>query len=86
MACNFSIPFTGSAQNVLNKAKSAVQSQGGTFNGDETGGNFSVSVLGNTIAGSYTVTGQNMSIVITDKPFLIPCGTIEGFLKSQIGA
>ena len=82
-ACNFSIPFSGSATEVYNKAKSSVQGQGGTFNGDESGGNFSVTVFGNTIAGSYSVSGQNMDIVIDSKPFLIPCSTIEGFLKTR---
>ena len=85
MACNFSIPFTGTAQGILDKAKSAVQSQGGTFTGDVTNGNFDVSVFGNTIAGSYTVSGQNMDVVIHSKPFLLPCNTIESYLKSQLG-
>ena len=85
-ACNFSIPFSGSAQDVLNKAKSSVENQGGNFNGDETGGSFDVSVLGNTIKGSYSVSGQNLDIIIDSKPFLIPRSTIEGFLKNQMGA
>ncbi|MDQ3682136.1 MAG: hypothetical protein M3352_03570 [Bacteroidota bacterium] len=84
-ACNFSIPFSGSSQDVLNKAKSSVQSQGGNFNGDERGGTFDVSVFGNTIKGSYSVSGQNLDIIIDSKPFLIPCSTIESFLKNQIG-
>jgi hypothetical protein len=84
-ACNFSIPFSGSATDIYNRAKSSVQGQGGTFNGDENGGTFSVTVFGNTIAGCYSVTAQNMDIIIDTKPFLIPCSTIEGFLKNAIG-
>ncbi len=84
-ACNFSIPFSGSSQDVLNKAKSSVQSQGGNFNGDERVGAFDVSVFGNTIKGSYSVSGQNLDIIIDSKPFLIPCSTIESFLKNKIG-
>ncbi|MFN2438212.1 MAG: hypothetical protein ABR503_03365 [Chitinophagaceae bacterium] len=84
-ACNFSIPFSGSAENVLNKARSSVQSQGGNFNGDETQGIFDVNVFGNTIKGSYSVSGQNLDVIIDSKPFLIPCSAIEGFLKNQIG-
>ncbi len=84
-ACNFSIPFSGSAQDVLHKAKSSVQSQGGNFNGDETGGAFDVSVFGNAIKGSYSVTQQNLDIIIDSKPLLIPCSLIESFLKNQIG-
>ncbi len=84
-ACNFSFPFSGSAEDVLMKAKSSVQSQGGNFNGNETNGIFDVSVFGNTIKGSYSVSGQNLDIIIDSKPFLIPCSTIESFLKNQIG-
>ena len=85
MACNFSIPISGSPEQVLNKARSAVQGQGGTFTGDTTNGNFKVTVFGNTIAGTYNVLGENLNIDITDKPFLISCGMIENYLKSQIG-
>ncbi len=83
-ACNFSIPISGEPEQVLNKARSAVQSQGGTFNGDTNSGQFHVSVFGNTIAGSYTVAGNEMQVVIDSKPFMIPCSAIESFLKSQI--
>jgi hypothetical protein len=83
-ACNFSIPFSGETTSVLAKAKAAVQKQGGNFEGDATAGNFSVSVFGNAIAGSYTVADSNLQIVIDSKPFMVPCSAIEGFLKSQI--
>lgn len=83
-ACRFIIPMAGTAEDTLNRAKSLMQSQGGTFEGDTASGNFQVSVFGSTIAGSYTVVGQEMSIIIEDKPFLIPCSTIEGFLRAQL--
>ena len=83
-ACQFSIPFSGSPLDILNKAKSAVDSQGGNFEGDTQGGSFDLSVFGNTIKGSYTVSGQNLQITVDEKPFLIPCSTIEGFLKNKI--
>ena len=84
MACSFSIPFSGTPEAVLNRARSAVQGQGGTFTGDASAGNFEVSALGNTVKGRYTVSGQNLNITIDDKPFFLPCGTIEGFLKSHL--
>lgn len=84
-ACNFSITFEGSAAAVYQKAKAAVEKQGGSFTGDESSGSFEVSVFGNTIAGSYAVNGQSMAIQIETKPFLIPCNAIESFLKNQIG-
>ncbi len=84
MACDFSIPFTSDAETVLNKAKKAVQSQGGEFNGDTSNGGFTVSVFGNKIAGNYSVNGQTLNINITDKPFMVPCSAIESFLKAQL--
>lgn len=82
--CNFSIPFSGDAEMILNKARTAVESQSGIFSGDETSGNFEVTVFANTIRGNYNVSGQSLNLTITHKPFLIPCSTIEGFLRSKI--
>ena len=83
-ACTFSIPFSGEATPILEKAKKAVEKQSGNFSGDEKAGNFSVSFFGQSIIGAYTVSGNNLDIVIDDKPFMVPCSAIESFLKSQI--
>ena len=84
MACDFSIPFSGNTDDVLAKAKSAVQNQGGNFTGDTQRGDFDVSVFGNKIVGNYSVSGQTLQINITDKPFMVPCSAIESFLKNQL--
>lgn len=84
MACNFSIPISNDPEQVLNKARSAVQGQGGNFEGDTESGKFDVSVFGNKIVGFYRVTDSALSITITDKPFMISCGMIESYLKGQI--
>ena len=82
--CTFSIPFTGDADTILQKAKAAIESQSGNFTGDTNSGNFEVSVFANSIKGYYNVVGQNLNLTITEKPFLIPCSTIEGVLRSKI--
>ena len=84
MACNFNIPFQGDANGIKNKAKSAVEGQGGNFTGDETAGAFDISLFGNKIAGSYKVNGQNLEVIIDEKPFMIPCNAIENFLAKQL--
>ncbi len=84
-ACNFKIPFAGSAEDVFQKAQKAVLSQSGNFSGDANSGTFDVSVFGNSIAGTYSVTGNEMDVIITSKPFLLSCGMIENYLKGQIG-
>jgi hypothetical protein len=81
--CNFSISFSGTPADVYNKAKSAVEKQGGSFSGDMNGGSFRLNVFG-AISGSYTVAGQQLQITIDDKPMMIPCSAIENVLKSQI--
>ncbi len=60
-------------------------SQGGNFSGDNSTGNFDVTAFGNTIKGSYSVAGSELDIVIDSKPFFLPCSTIEGHLKNQLG-
>jgi len=83
-ACTFTLPFSGSPEVILNKAKAAIEKQGGTFNGDEKAGAFHLSVMNNTIAGSYTISGHELTMIITDKPFFVPCSTIESMLKSKL--
>ena len=82
--CNFSISFSGTAEQVYNKAKAAVEKQGGSFSGNADSGSFSINVFG-AISGSYSISGNQLNIVIEDKPMMIPCGAIENVLKSQIG-
>ena len=82
--CNFSIPFSGAPDQVLSRARAAVEKQGGTFAGDVNGGTFNINVFGN-ISGSFTVSGNQLNIVIEDKPIMIPCGAIENALKNQVG-
>ena len=82
--CNFSIPFTGEAEVILAKAKTLIEGQQGVFTGDNKSGSFEITVLANTVRGTYAVEGQVLNLTITHKPFLIPCSTIESFLKSKI--
>lgn len=82
--CNIALPFTGSVASAIAKAKSAIENQNGIFNGDEKSGDFEVTVFGNTIKGQYTVTQQTLNLVITNKPFFVPCSTIESLLLKEI--
>ncbi|MEO9020566.1 MAG: hypothetical protein ABI237_10545 [Ginsengibacter sp.] len=82
--CNFEFPFIEPAHIAVNKARTAVESQNGVFNGNENSGDFDVTIFGNTIKGIYTVSGQVLKLEITDKPFFVPCSMIESFLQKQI--
>lgn len=82
--CNFTIPITGDHNIVFSKARAAIEKQGGNFTGDDQSGQFDVTVMGNTIAGSYTVEGNDLIFLIAEKPFFIPCDLVESFLKSRL--
>jgi hypothetical protein len=69
---------------VISKAKAAIESYNGTFNGDNTSGEFGITVYGNTVKGTYAVAGQVMNLIITHKPFFVPCSTIENLLLKEI--
>ena len=84
MACNFSVTIHESPEAILQKAKTAIESQSGIFNGDVHAGNFEVTVFGNFIKGSYTIEGMQMHLDITDKPFFVPCSMIESMLQKQL--
>lgn len=84
-ACNFSIPFTGPVSDMVCKARTAVEGQGGVFSGNDASGNFNVSLLGNGIDGSYSVNGQLLDVMINAKPLFIPCSAIRHFLEKQLG-
>jgi hypothetical protein len=85
MSCKFKIPFSGSGEQILNRAQKAVEGQGGNFSGNESSGQFEVSVMG-TIKGSYTVMVNELDIVIDSKPIFVSCSMIEGFLKGKLGS
>lgn len=83
-SCNFNIPFNEPANIAVEKAKAAIESQNGIFNGNDTAGEFEVTIFGNTIKGNYTVTGQTLNLNIIQKPLFVPCSMIESFLLKQI--
>ena len=84
MSCKFSLTFSEPVESAVTKAKDAVESQSGIFNGNEQNGQFEVTVFGNHIKGNYTVEGQVLNIEVTDKPFFVPCNMIESFLAKSI--
>ena len=83
-ACNFNINFSSSASDLVQNMKTKIIGQGGTATGDESGGDFSVSLFGSNISGSYTISGQQMAVIIDHKPFLISCNQIQNYLQSSV--
>jgi hypothetical protein len=82
--CSFSIPFSGDITDIISSAQSGIANAGGNFMGDVNGGEFSLSTFVGEIKGTYTVSGSNLNIDITDKPMFLGCSMIEAELKKYL--
>lgn len=84
--CNFSFEFSENSQSLVAKAKDTINQVGGEFEGSETAGSFNLPTPVGTVKGSYTISGSNIMIDISNKPLLIGCGKVEEKLKEYLGA
>lgn len=82
----FSVPFTGDASEVVERARAAITAdRRNTFNGSETSGSFSIHVPLGHVDGTYAIHNQSIQVTITHKPGVIGCGTIEKELRQRLG-
>ena len=82
--CQFSLPFSGEPQSLLQRAKQSIENMGGVFNGDDSQGNFSTKTPIGSIEGSYQMLEGEIALNITKKPFLLSCNKIEKELRAVI--
>jgi hypothetical protein len=82
--CNFSISYTQPIEQLIEKARKGIISQGGTFNGNTQSGSYSVPSPLGKITGTYEVQGNSIAFAITDKPFLVSCNRIKDELTKLI--
>lgn len=78
----FTLEVEDDLESRLANVKSGIESSGGRFAGDLKFGTFSgnVPLLG-SFQGQYEVTGSQVTITITDKPFLVSCHTAESKIR-----
>lgn len=79
--CQFSIEFSGEAEELLQKAKNGITQAKGSFEGDANQGSFQVPTPLGAIKGAYTIAGSEITISVADKPMLLGCGRIESELR-----
>jgi hypothetical protein len=85
-ACKFSFNFEGSAEDLVTKAEQAITEAGGQFAGDDKAGKFMVDTPLGEIRGTYTIEGQTFDVLITKKPLLVSCNTIEKTIRKLLEA
>lgn len=80
--CQFNVAFSGDAESLITRAKQEIERAGGTFNGNTTAGDFQAKTPIGSIKGSYKIVGQEISLAISKKPFLLSCAKIEKELSA----
>ncbi len=84
--CTISIPLTKAPDIVIEAAKKRIADAGGKMEGDTASGTFQVSIpVMGKIAGDYRMSSDAMVVDVNEKPFVLPCGKIEEWLKKQLG-
>ena len=84
MACQFSIPFTGDASQIISKAEVALTQAGGKFSSSGSNGTFEISLPVGKIEGEFVIEGSSMNVTINSKPIFVPCGMIEQKIKEYL--
>lgn len=84
MSCSIKVPFTGTSESVITKARNAINKAGGTFDGSDANGAFSLSTPVGDVRGSYNVNGNVLEVDVTEKPFFVSCDMIEAQLQQYL--
>ena len=82
MSHAFTIQLNDEIPSVLKKVEAEITGSGGCFKGDPEKGSFDGKCLLGPIRGEYCcVSGNEMRITITHKPFLVPYHVIESEIR-----
>ncbi|MFD2603272.1 hypothetical protein [Flavobacterium suzhouense] len=76
MANQFSLNYPGDKKQLLEKIKNAAGSKG-QFAGNESQGSFEGDTPLGKFAGSYSIEGDTINVIIDKKPFLLSNGMIK---------
>ncbi len=86
MAHAFTIQLNEEIGSVLQRVASAIRENGGDFQGDAEQGAFAGRTVLGQIRGEYRrVAGDEISVTILSKPFILPYGTIESEIRQYFG-
>lgn len=72
----FTVKYPGDKSQLIGKIKQAVGSKG-SLSGNEQQGNFEGSTPIGSFQGSYTIAGDNITVTIDKKPFLVSNSRIK---------
>ncbi len=67
--CHFTIPFLGTDDALITKAKQEIENSGGSFEGNSLQGSFTVKTPLGIIEGAYHIIENQITIEVAKKPF-----------------
>jgi hypothetical protein len=79
--CQFSIPYSGDSESLLQRARHEIERAGGALNGNAMQGNFQAKTPIGSIQGTYQFAGEEIVLSILKKPLLLSCKRIEKELR-----
>ena len=82
--CTFKFNIDSNPVEIINKVKLKIESEGGSFTGDESEGNFNLPTPVGSIEGNYSANDNELKIDITKKPMMLPCSMIESELEKRL--
>jgi hypothetical protein len=84
MACEFSINYHQTAQELVESATQAISNAGGKFDGSTEAGMFELKTPLGQVAGNYTIQDNIITVVIGKKPILVSCNLIKTELTKYL--
>ncbi|MGB5894203.1 MAG: hypothetical protein WBG58_08490, partial [Ignavibacteriaceae bacterium] len=82
--CSFKFNIDSSPTEIIDKVKTKIEKERGSFTGNENDGNFNLSSPVGAIEGNYSISGNELKIDITKKPMMLPCSMIESELEKRL--
>ena len=82
--CRFQFDFPGSGSALVEQLRTKMTGSGGSFDGSDSGGTFSLPTPIGQFGGDYSIQGQTISVEVTSKPVFVPCSAIEAKLGDLV--
>ena len=82
--CSFKFNIDSSPAEIINKVKTKIENEGGSFTGNNSEGNFNLPTPVGAIEGNYLVNDNELKIDIIKKPMMLPCSMIESELEKRL--
>jgi hypothetical protein len=82
--CQFTYRLQVPVATVLEQIRQLAEQYQGEFHGDEHSGRIGLTLFLGSIAGTYTINGDELRLEITQKPFLLGCGAIDAVIRQYL--